>query len=71
MRRRVRMLEEELKRKQQQPEKPYEISKETPPIRELTKEKVTLWITYSENIDLLLNIFCVKKYKEYIIIKKN
>lgn len=42
MRRRVRMLEEELKRKQQQPEKPYEISKETPPIRELTKEKVTL-----------------------------
>lgn len=42
MRRRVRMLEEELKRKQQQPEKPYEITKETPPIRELTKEKVTL-----------------------------
>lgn len=40
MRRRVRMLEEELKRKQQQPEKPYEITKETPPIRELTKEKV-------------------------------
>lgn len=36
------MLEEELKRKQQQPEKPYEITKETPPIRELTKEKVTL-----------------------------
>lgn len=44
MRRRVRMLEEELKRKQQQPEKPYEITKETPPIRELTKEKVTLKI---------------------------
>ena len=40
MRRRVRLLEDELKRKQQQPEKPYEMPKEPPPVRELTKEKV-------------------------------
>lgn len=48
MRRRVRMLEEELKRKQQQPEKPYEITKETPPIRELTKEKSEELVKWEE-----------------------
>ncbi|XP_061195068.1 centrosomal protein of 290 kDa-like isoform X3 [Saccostrea echinata] len=48
MRRRVRMLEEELKRKQQQPEKPYEISKETPPIKELTKEKSEELVKWEE-----------------------
>ncbi|KAK3096658.1 hypothetical protein FSP39_002154 [Pinctada imbricata] len=48
MRRRVRLLEEELKRKQQQPEKPYEMPKEPPPVRELTKEKSDELVRWEE-----------------------
>lgn len=45
MKRRIRLLEDELRRKQQQPEKPYETPREpVPPPPKATKEKVTYWL---------------------------
>lgn len=65
------MLEEELKRKQQQPEKPYEITKETPPIRELTKEKVTLKkinikLKKIKNLNIVMQCSCMDNHEKLI-----